>query len=438
MGAVTGAVGEALAAIVGRGFVQEGAGVPASVAVDGIAPRWVVRPETLEHVSRVLALAWDAGLAVVPRGAGTTQDLGAPPSRVDVVLDLRALDQVVEYNPDDLTITVQAGVRAAAVAARLTARRQFLALDPLGARDRTLGGIAATNASGPRRLRYGTMRDLLLGVRFVQADGVVTWGGAKVVKSVSGYDVPKLMVGALGTLGVIGEMTLRLHPLPDAEQTWLVPCRDAAAAQDLVLSLLDSTVQPSRVELLNAPALAACGVPGSAAAVAVSIATVEAAIRAQGDALGGLARAAGSTAGLVGEGFWDRYDEAMAPGDGVRLAVATLASKVAETVAAIERAVAAALAGAAPVIGGCAPLGSLRAAVPSAEPARVVAIVERVRAALAPGGGGVTIQRAPREVRLAVDPWGPVEPGAFALMQALKEEFDAKRVLNPGRFVGGL
>src|SRR2546427_5134150 len=99
-----------------------------------------------------------------------------------------------------------------ALAARVGARRQLLPLDPAGVERRTLGGLAATDASGPLRARYGTMRDLLLGVRFVQADGVVTWGGAKVVKSVSGYDVPKLMVGALGTLGVLGELTLRLHP----------------------------------------------------------------------------------------------------------------------------------------------------------------------------------------------------------------------------------
>src|SRR5258708_6716538 len=106
--------------------------------------------------------------------------------------------------------------------------------------------------------------------------------------------------------------------------------RGAAAAQDFVLGLRDSTVQPSRVEFLNAAALAACEIAGSAAAVAVSIGTAEAAVRAQGDALGALARAAGSAAGLVAAGFWDRYDAAMTPEEGVRLAVGTLASKVGE------------------------------------------------------------------------------------------------------------
>lgn len=438
MSAVAKSLGRALAAIVGRSAVLEGGTVPAEFAIDGAAPRWVVRPATLEDAGRVLALAWDAGLAVAPRGSGAAQELGAPPEKVDVVLDLRGLDQVVEYNPDDVTITVQAGVTAAALAARLGPRRQILPLDPPGGRTRTLGGLAATGASGPLRARYGTMRDLLLGVRFVQADGVLTWGGAKVVKSVSGYDVPKLMVGAYGTLGVLGELTLRLQPLPEAEQTWLVRCRDAAAAQDLVLSLLDSTVQPSRVELLNGPALAACEADDGAAALAVSIGTAEAAVRDQGDILAGLARAAGSAARPVGAAFWTRYDTALAPGRGVWLAVATLASKVGEAVAEIERAAGASPPGAVPTVAGCAALGSLRASLPDAEPRRVKALVDRLREAVAPAGGGVTLQRAPRAVRLAVDPWGPVEPGAFALMRALKREFDARGVLNPGRFVGGL
>ena len=150
MSAVTGTVGSALAAIVGAPRVQEGETAPASFALDGARPRWVVRPETLLHVSQVLGLAWDAGLAVVPWGSGRDQELGAPPARVDILLDLGGLDQVLEYNPDDLTVTVQAGVTAAALAARLGARRQFLPLDPPGAEARTLGGMTATNASGPR------------------------------------------------------------------------------------------------------------------------------------------------------------------------------------------------------------------------------------------------------------------------------------------------
>src|SRR5262244_2421154 len=238
-------IGEAFVAVAGRERGRDDAPALDAATVDGRRPRWVVRPVSLEQLSRILALASDARLAVLPRGSGSSLELGHPPGHLDLVLDLAGLDQTIEYNPDDLTITVQAGVSTGALAARLAPHRQWLALDPPGAAARTLGGITATNASGPLRARYGTLRDLLLGVRFVQADGVVTWGGSKVVKSVSGYDIPKLMVGALGTLGMLGELTLRLHPRPETEHTWLVRVESSRAARALVERIVDSPLQPS-------------------------------------------------------------------------------------------------------------------------------------------------------------------------------------------------
>ena len=287
-------IGDAFVAIAGRDRVRDDGEALAAAAIDGLSPRWIVRPASIDQLSRVLALACDGRLAVIPRGAGSSLELGNPPARVDVVLDLAGLDRVIEYNPDDLTITVQAGMTAGALGAVLAPHRQWLTLDPPGGATRTIGGIAATNASGPLRARYGTSRDLLLGVRFVQADGVVTWGGSKVVKSVSGYDVPKLMVGALGTLGVVAEVTLRLHPLPEAERSWLVLFENARAAQALAERVVDSALQPSRLELFNARTLQLVSGERAGAAVAVSIGSVDAAVREQGERLTAIA---GSSAG---------------------------------------------------------------------------------------------------------------------------------------------
>lgn len=362
---------------------------------------------------------------------------GGPPARVDVVVDTGRLAAIPDYSPDDLTVTVQAGLTAGALAASLTRRRQWLPLDAPGAVTRTLGGLAATNASGPLRVRYGTMRDFLLGVRFVQADGVVTWGGARVVKSVSGYDVPKLMVGSLGTLGVLVELTLRLHPSPEAEATWLVTFESVEAAQALVARLLDSAIQPNRVEFMNGAALAAAGVGPGVAAIAVSIGTVEPAVRAQGDALAIMARETGGRVTPGGPGFWRAYD-GIVQGGRVRLSVRTLPSALARTIGEIERATAGERAAARPLLAGRAALGVLTLGLDGVGAAAVASGVERLRAFLGPIGGGVTVERAPREVRAAVDPWGPVEPGALALMRKLKAEFDPTGVLNPGRFVGGL
>jgi len=355
------------------------------------------------------------------------------------VLDLVGLDRVIEYNPDDLTITVQAGITAGALAARLAAHRQWLALDPPGSAARTVGGIAATNASGPLRGRYGTMRDLLLGVRFVQADGVLTWGGSKVVKSVSGYDVPKLMVGALGTLGVLAELTLRLHPTPPTERTWLVPVESARAAQALVERVVDSPLQPSRLELFNETALRLVSAESAGAGVAVSIGSVAEAVREQGERLTAIATASAGRIVPMPEEFWSRAESAMGPPPGSTvLHVAALADRLAGTVGAIEEAFRTVAPRADVRLCGSASLGTLRAVVSDAGIAETVAVTTRLRALVAEVGGSVVIARGPVELRRAVDAWGPVEPRAFALMRALRDEFDPARVLNPGRYLGGL
>jgi glycolate oxidase FAD binding subunit len=422
----------AFASVMGADGVRDDAATLAAAAVDGVTPRLVVLPATLEELSQVVALAREDALAVVPRGSGASLEQGCPPPRVDLVVDLRRLDAVVEYNPDDLTITVQAGITAGALTARLLSHRQTLPLDPPGWATRTLGGIAATQASGPLRLRYGTMRDLLLGVRFVQADGVATWGGAKVVKSVTGYDVPKLMVGALGTLGVLAELTLRLHPLPELEATWLARFRSTADAQACVAALLDSTLQPNRLEILDDRMLTACGLPVAAAALAISIGTVEPAVRAQEAQLGAIVQRTHGRLDTMGMSFWRVYDRVLgAPGQ-TSLRVGTVPARLAATLAEARSA----LAGAA--LAGCAGLGALRARVDTGDIAALARGIERLRAFVADVDGGVIIERGPRALREVVDAWGPVPAPALEVMRAIKREFDPTGVLNAGRFVGGL
>ncbi|OLB14243.1 MAG: hypothetical protein AUH18_00790 [Candidatus Rokubacteria bacterium 13_2_20CM_69_10] len=412
-------------------------GALSTAAIDGHTPRFIVRPASIDHVAAVLAIAWDENLAVVPRGAGTALGLGAPPSRVDVVLDLTGLDHVLEDNPDDLTVSVEAGMTAGSLAERLAGRRQWLPMDPPGWRRRTLGGMIATNAAGPLRARYGALRDLVLGVRFVQADGVVTWGGARVVKSVTGYDVPKLMVGALGTLGVLCELTLRLQPMPEAEQTWLAPFTSVEAAQAFAARVVNSPLQPMRLELLNEAALRVCQAPSAPFGVAVAIGSAHPAVREQGEALAVLASGEKVRVAAVGEDLWTRYDAALTPAeDEVILRIGSLPSRLADTVEVIERAFPAAER--AVLITGCASLGSLRVAITGADVETVKQLVEEMRGLTADFGGAVVVESAPTNVRAAFDPWGPVEPAALGLMRAIKQEFDARGVLNPGRFVGGL
>ena len=193
--------------------------------------------------------AASAGLAVVPRGAGTGLEWGAPPSACDLVVDLRLMDQVLEHAAGDLVARVQAGVTIGQLATVLASAGQQLALD--APEDATVGGVVATGTAGPRRFRYGAPRDLLIGLTVVRADGVIAHSGGKVVKNVAGYDLGKLFSGSQGTLGLITEATFRLHPLP-AEVAWVTgefEPSDRAGAVAAVASAAGSALVPSAVEL---------------------------------------------------------------------------------------------------------------------------------------------------------------------------------------------
>ncbi len=430
----------ALAGIVGRDGVIDEATRLAADAVDGVVPRWSIRTSAVDQVAAILALASEEGLAVVPRGSGSALDLGRPPTRVDIVLDVRPMDRIVDDNPDDLTVSVEAGLAAERLASRLAARRQLLPVDPPGVGSRTLGGLVATGASGPLRARYGTLRDLLLGVRFVQADGVVTWGGARVVKSVTGYDVPKLVVGSLGTLGVICELTLRLHPRPEAEATRLVIFDSVEAAAAFVARLLDSSLEPNRIEFLNGAALARLGGDQRVAcAVAVSVGSVEAAVREEIATLDVFARQVGGTSAPAATDFWATYGSMMLEaGRVLTLHVASLPGQLVVTVRAVEQGLAAVAPEESAVVAGCAALGTVEVMLPASTVPIAPRLIDDLRERLAVLGGHAIVRRAPVEVRRRIDPWGPVEPEVMALMKGLRDEFDPRRVLNPGRFVGGL
>jgi glycolate oxidase FAD binding subunit len=182
--------------------------------VDGLRPAAVAQPGDADEVAAVLRLASTRGWAVVPRGGGTMIDLGNPPARLDLVLDLTGMNRLIEHRPRDLTVTVEAGMSVAALQEELAKHGQMLALDPPLAQRATVGGVLAANAWGPRRQRYGTARDLLIGSRAVLADGTRVRSGGKVVKNVAGYDLNKLFIGSTGTLAVLVEATFKLAPIP--------------------------------------------------------------------------------------------------------------------------------------------------------------------------------------------------------------------------------
>jgi glycolate oxidase FAD binding subunit len=437
------AITRALEGITGLGQVVTDPGALAAAAVDAVVPRWIVRPATVDQVAQTLALAAAESLAVSPRGGGTSVALGYPPRQLDLVLDLGRLDAVLDYVPEDMVASVQCGISLDALAGRLGQHGQRLPLDPSPGGGRSVGGVLATAASGPLRIRYGTPRDILLGVRFVQADGVVTWGGARVVKSVTGYDVPKLLVGSLGTLGVLAEATVRLHPIAPAWGGWLWAFDTIPAAAAFIAAVVDSPIQPERMVLLDAGAAQAAGEAGSAgprAAVAISVASTAEAVTAQRGTLEAQAARHGGRVTEIGVGAWGRLAGALAGPIVVRLAGEP--ARLGHWLAALEHVARDGGVGLVSVgeAGGGVLRASLRAPEGDGLPAAtwLAGAVSALRAALALEGGSLVVEQAPRAVKDTVDVWGPVAPDALAIMRRLKSEFDPAGILNPGRFVGGI
>ncbi|HEY0487831.1 MAG TPA: FAD-binding oxidoreductase [Mycobacteriales bacterium] len=369
----------------------------------------VSSPVSTEETAAVLRDAAARGLAVVARGTGTKQSWGAPPSRVDLILDTTRLDRVLEHAAGDLIVRAQAGVTLAALGETLAPAGQRLALDPLY--PGTLGGMVATAGSGPLRYSHGAVRDLLIGITFVRADGVVAKAGGKVVKNVAGYDLGKLFAGSWGTLGVITEVTFRLHPLP-AVSRWVVVPADGDE-HTLVQAVVHSRTVPSAVELdrpAGDPATLAVLVEGTEAGVAGRVETLR-------DLLGEDA--------AVRESAPDWWGQPP-PGESLLRLTHEIAG-LPRLLGALDAA--AARHGARAAVRGSAGVGLLHASVPGDA---VGAVVADLRAASSAWGGDVVVLEGPS----GVDKWGPVR--GLDLMRRLKDQFDPGHRLAPGRFVGGI
>lgn len=391
-------------------------------AVDGVPARWVVRPADTQETSAVLRCCADAGLTVVARGRGTKLGWGAPPRLVDVLLDTRAMGRLVEHASGDHVVVVGAGRGLAELQSDLAGADQWLAVDP--PRDGTVGGTVATAATGPTRLAHGAVRDLLLGVTMVRADGVVARAGGKVVKNVAGYDVGKLLTGSLGTLAVITEAAFRLHPRPAARSWVTVPAPTPARSQELVQAVIHSQSFPSGVEL-DRPA------GGDGATLSVLLEGVGPGVVQRTatmlELLGAQAQASDDA-----PDWWGR--EPFAPGD-VELRVTHEIGAVERLLAGVE---AAEGASGLPVhLRGSVAVGSVLAGTGGdADPAAVQRLVAVLREHAPRFGGSVVVRDAPRPVKDAVDVWGPVQ--ALELMRSVKHRFDPGSRLAPGRFVGGI
>jgi len=413
-----GALEAALLDIVGReGLVP--ADELSAYAVDGRVPVAAVRPASVAEVAQVMALAHRRGLAVVPWGGGTMMGLGNAPARYHLALDLRRLNRVVEHEPADLTITVEAGIDVAALQEYLAGHRQMAPLEPPRPQQATVGGTLAAAAVGPARLSLGRPRDVTIGIKVVMADGRVTKAGGKVVKNVAGYDLCKLYVGSLGTLAVIVEASFKLLPQPRLQEALAfafpdpsAACKAASQAWRRHLALRSLAVQRQK----EGPFVLVAHLAGGEAAVARSH-----------QELSHLA------AGLEGQAttareVWEDLVASPPVAQALVVRASVLPAQVPECMAR--------LASLAPDAMVAIPLAGVVLARWPAD-ADVRALVARAREAVASMGGTTVVQQCPLPAKEEMDVFGPLPP-SFPIMKAVKGRWDPKGVLSPGRFVGRL
>lgn len=414
-------LGDALVAALGADQVRVGDSLLDATA--GVTPRWVAQPSDAAGVARTLRLADEAGVAVAPRGGGTKRDWGNPPRRVELALDLAALTGVVEHAYGDMTATVRAGTRWRDLRLTLAEHQQYVALDPIFPERATVGGIIATNDSGPLRLRYGALRDLLIGVTVALPDGTLARAGGKVVKNVAGYDICKLMVGALGTLGVVVEATFRLYPLPRQTELLSFTLPDGRAANALILRLLDSTAGPVALQWRQSGDAAGqldLRLDGEPAAIPEQIALVR---HLAGDASAAPAEAADpwrATEALFRDDPDALVVKASVPTTRIGALSEGLRQAGREHGATVDQVIQAPGVGYARFTGG--DLG---------------AVVTRLRATVDELTGTLVALVAPAAVKARGDVWGDAGD-ALPLMRRVKEKFDPHGTLNPGRFIGGI
>jgi glycolate oxidase FAD binding subunit len=417
-------------------------------AVGGKQARYVAAPASTGEAAALLRAAAGLGLTVVPRGSGSRLDWGQAPVSCDLIVDTRRMDQVLEHAAGDQVVAVQAGIRLDELAKVLGAAEQRLALDARSSSDGisdSVGGLMATGVAGPLRYRYGSPRDLLIGITVVRADGTVAKSGGKVVKNVAGYDIGKLFAGSLGTLGLITEATFRLHPLPEAAVWVTLDCPDSATAASAVRAIADSPVVPSAIEL---------GWPSATAPMSVS-ALIEGdadSVAGRTDRLRNLIDRELTNVGAADEAFRvlrprpDGRERALGPDvrepPGTLVRVAFWTGQLTAVLTAIRAAADAAALD--PAIYGSAGAGVLEVSVRTEAAAQAVAdFVSVLRAGLdgladglPPSRASAVVLSAPAAVRDSVDMWGPVP--SLALMRAVKDQFDPEHRMAPGRFAGGI
>ncbi len=405
-------------------------------AIDGVAPERVVRPASVSQVCRIMKIASARGVAVVPVGFGAHLEAGATPRRPFLALSLASLNALVDHQPANMTLTAQAGMNLARLQAATAGSGQWLPVDPPFPDQTSVGGLISANLSGPCRFSQGTVRDLLIGITVVRADGSVVKSGGRVVKNVAGYDLGKLYCGALGTLGVIVEASFKVRTLPQTRAVARTKCPDPAAAQDFVERILTAPLEPLFLELAARVPAAVCVLVVGFGGATEDVADQAATLRSLADGAGGMEELTDEEADAL---MAELRDSRAGSGAFLGLKASLPATTAAAFIAALEEE--GRTSGLTMAVRAHAGNGIIHVRIerPDEPPVQgwARAIVERLRAAAASLGGTLVVEHADPSIKPGLDLWGGGIEG-LALMKRIKQTMDPGDILSPGRFVDGI
>jgi glycolate oxidase FAD binding subunit len=394
----------------------------------------VVYPGTSAELAEVLHQAHEHQWGILPCGNGSKLGWGGLGSEINWVISTQRLNRVIEHAVGDLTVTAEAGMKLVDLQTLLAQAGQFLALDPAYPETATLGGIVATNDAGSLRQRYGGVRDMLLGLSLVRADGAIAKAGGRVVKNVAGYDLMKLITGSYGTLGILSQVTFRLYPLQAEAQT-VVLTGDAAAIAQATQTLFHSALTPTALDVFSTQAVAGLHL-GKGMGLAVQFQSMAASVKAQASRVLELGQALDLFSCLYAateeKQLWQQLAAPAALNTSEPI-ICKIGVRPAEAIAALVQTEAITSQTATGVIHASSGLGKLYLDSQTTSPATLL----ELRALYQAGGGFLSVLQAPIALKQEFEVWGYAGNG-LDLMRRLKHQFDPKNLLSPHRFVSGI
>jgi glycolate oxidase FAD binding subunit len=407
----------------------------AQVTADGTLPQAVVYPTSEAQLAEVMACAHQNQWRVLPCGSGSKLTWGGLAQGVDLVISTANLNQIIDHAVGDMTLTAQAGVTLAELAPKLAAVNQFLPLDPAYPERVTLGGMVATADAGSLRQRYGGVRDMLIGLSLVRYDGQIAKAGGRVVKNVAGYDLMKLFTGSYGCLGIISQLTFRLFPVQETSKT-LVISGSVDEIQTLAAAVRRSSLTPVALDLLSPALAAALGGP-EAFTLAARFQSIAPGVEEQLTVLRQLIPTELEVKELTeteDQTFWNQANHQLFPAEAsesatVKAKVGLLPTAACNFIAQLQQVTPQNLTR----VHASSGIGTVSLALETVTPDQI----KTLRRTCTQAKGYFTLLEAPPSLKEAVEVWS-YDGNALGMMKAIKAQFDPKRKLGPGRFVGGL